>query len=198
MLSDIHKMPDAIGMNPFETLSHVRHRQESAQRVAVYLLCAWMWGMGWFVAGTMLYEGISSGWMLYTNAATALVACAAIWATRQGHGRAVSVVLIAFVFAATAGIHFGGRNYTPASLLNIAVLTFFAGWALSLTGLVMVVLLCQALLMLLVFQGEITWGALLPLMFSSLFFGLAMVFARRAYGQHLVQLAQATEKNCSP
>ena len=172
--------------------SCVAERPARAMQVGVYLLSAWVWVVGWITAAPALLEGISNAVMFYTNAAAAPVALGAAWAAYKGYGRAASVALIAFVFVATASIHWDSRDYNVASLLNLAVLTFFAGWALNVRGLVVVVLLCQALLISLVLQDAITWQLVLPLMCSSLLFGGVMVLARKTYDLYVRQLADAT------
>ena len=170
---------------PLSFLPTVNDREHSALRASVLLVCAWMWLIGWSVAAVLAAQGHTRTWLFALHAAAGPLAWLAVWLGRHGHWRAVAIGLIVYILGGTVMVGFGRGEYIVASLMNIAVLTLFAGWALGLLATLLVTALSQALLVMLVVQGSFTWLELFPMMFTCLFLGAMTVIARRAYERQL-------------
>lgn len=173
---------------PLSFLPSVSDREHRALRASVLLVCAWLWGSGWSVAAMLLLEGQARTALFAMHAITGPVAWLAVWLGSRGHWRGVAMGLIVLIFSATALVALGWNAYIVASLMNIAVLILFAGWSLGLVAALLVAALSQALLLLLVLQGQLTWTELWPVMLTCLFLGAMTVIARRAYGRHVQQI----------
>lgn len=169
-------------------LVSVNNREHSAIKVAVLCVCLWVWCLGWSVAAALWWQGEASSGMFALHAAAGPIAWLALWLGTRGHWRTVCVGLIVFILAATAAVGYTRGQYTTASLMNIAVVTLLAGWALGAVAAVVVALLSQALLVFLVQLGVFSWSQLLPMMFTCLFLGAVTVIARRAYERHMQQI----------
>lgn len=189
----LHRFVSAWNAMPFSFFSSIDDREHSALKASVRLLCAWMWLIGWSVAAVLLWEGQTHTALFAVHAATGPLACLALWLGQKGYWQDVAIGLIVFIFGATVMVGFGRGVYIVPSLLNIAVLTLFAGWALGVGASLLVTALSQGLLVMLVLQGAFTWREWFPMMFTCLFLGIFTVIARRAYERHLRLIARSLQ-----
>ncbi|MGN1056696.1 MAG: putative bifunctional diguanylate cyclase/phosphodiesterase, partial [Comamonas sp.] len=179
---------------PFSFLSNVQDRHQSAVRASVLLVSAWLWTLGWSVAAALLLRGETQTPLFALHVLAGPFAWVAVWVGMRGHWRSAAIGLMLFIGLGTAYVAYDRGVYIVSSLMNIAVLTLFAGWALGWVGTLVVTVLAQALLVMLVLQGTFTWGRLFPMMVTCLFLGAVTVIARRAYERHIHKIETSVKE----